>query len=504
MVNTTNLPAPTTTQQPDVAAIIADPLKRFRVLEGLPPEGGMDDAAKTKLSTYMNSVLQDFLRAYPDGELEGVDTDGQKQKYKFAADGKVKIFKNDKFEDTDSKTIDPTDPLSATLLSAAVQMSVRGLKLKQDHAYHTEQLRIVDKMAGITGPKSAELLRDIKKQETKADAIAFVKQKLPEASDETINHYMYSLWRLKELQNSIKPDSPYVSNGDDPAFQKLTAMSDIAHGLGRGEDIDTLGFHTKIPADQMPQINDMIFSKEVYDAFNKRGPGGSISFYDPVIPAELLGYPPGTPMLTKHQVCQIARERFIERAAAEGIAPQDISKAMLEGRFNLSPQDLHMAFRGGSPAGNYDCTQAWNRDFLPKRPDGSDGTMLDLKNITVRIPQGYKPGGGYDVQTVTGMSGADLLKEEADRRISSFSEDSICAYTYFGGQHDFVGHGMWDRYRHLRETIYYPNVQKENLGVSTADPKQIADDAIANAPKGKPPEPTAPETGPVQIVRPAA
>lgn len=502
-------PAKDKDNQRTAAEIILDPVKRYQGLTpGLTVTGEINAETKARITADMDAALKEFLRANPNGEIEVAGEDGTTQKYKMNRDGSAHLFRGGKFEETSSgKVTDPADNMSALLIGSVVEIETKKLQSAQHRNFEIQQLRLVDQMAGTTGARSGELLRDIKNSGDKGEATAKMKQALPAEKHGLIDYYMNSLWRMKEAQASIGPDAryaPYAAN--DPSYQKITALNDIVHGLGRGEDTDTLKYRTEISKEALAdvKINDRLFSPELYAAFDKKDGKG---YHEPSIKAELLGFPPGTRDLTRLEVCEIARERFIQRAASEGIDQRDISKAMFEGRFNLSKTDLHLVYRGGSPSGDDKCTAAWNRDFLPKRADRSDGTLADLKGITLQIPQGYKPGGNYDVQTVTGVDGKQLLQMEADRRQSSFDEKSICAFTYMGGRFNEPGIYGWDMYQHLREKVYYPGIQKEHLGAPTIDPKKTADDAIANAPKPPTPDPatTTPKPAdPSVMVRPAA
>jgi hypothetical protein len=465
-------------KQRSVADIIADPLKAYRQLLGLPPTVTLDDTTKTQIVTDMHALLGDFLKDNPEGTIEIKDQAGKSQKFKIAKDGNVHKFKDGKLDGNSSgNALDPTDPMAALLTGTVVEMATQKMKLEQDRKFEIAQRRLAEKLTAGTTLSSADIVSDIKKD--KDAAILKLKAALPPEKENDINYYVHMISILNQQQSCINPDVPFVPYAaNDPGYQKLAALNDIVHGVALSEDKNTLKDRTEVPGAALKgiKINDRLFPEEIYEQF--RNPKYGYFDQPPYINVESLGYPKGT-LFTKHQVCQVATEFLVARAIAELGDPELVTKAIIEGRLSLDPEDFHMAFRGSSPGTNLDCDIAFNALF---------GDPKDVKVARTYIPEGlYKPGDKHVTAQPVTTSGTELIEREA-KRWGGTPDRPISIYTLMGGLHSEPGAHGWSHYMFQRYMIYYPNLQKEKLGIPTVDPERFTAEATANAPQSTIPQ----------------
>lgn len=215
-------------------------------------------------------------------------------------------------------------------------------------------------------------------------------------------------------------------------------------------------------------VVDMLFEDmEVYKATNSSN--GSVD-------GALLGHP-GV-RINRAGICAIATERLEKRAKELGIEPKEISKAIMEGRFNPDPRDLDLAYYGLSDTTVYTDTNwtqlsaAWNERFgALSDPNFSVNTIIGGKEVTMsghdiamrrlqwdtssgRLEHEYgisKDSTLSYEETLTSLADKPQQQEEFKKAVEHKMKTTSVASFYLKGQSD---------YEKLREERYLPKLRE--------------------------------------------
>ncbi len=163
-------------------------------------------------------------------------------------------------------------------------------------------------------------------------------------NEEQTTQIINDLWMIESAQRNYNGDVSEIIDAEGyEDLNQLYALYDIANYFQNGEINNSLRDEAQIryTHEEILAIDDRFFDAEVYEQLQNPGQ----------VDGALIGREPGI-MYDRDDVAKIAFDIFVQRAEDQGIAMQDVSRAMLEGRFNPWVEDLQLVRDGlGRPTG---------------------------------------------------------------------------------------------------------------------------------------------------------
>jgi hypothetical protein len=383
---------PSHIEEDAVNAGIRDRIKFFQRASNLEPTGEMNDDTRTAIAAVLASNINNPIIELGNGERFVLKQDGV---YGITADeagnetlgDRVSLFSHIDGENTAHAA---TVAFAQELVNGNCQ-TIAGEIFKAKIEYFAIEQREKLLEAGLNSADSEAIIRlfddnDASTEElrTKYDAIVAGKDLSTEQESDLFIQILALEQRQEAYFANDRNINELLTNPEHYRdFHQQTAALDILNYFSNGTIHNSLDQFKTEPAElNASNFDNSVFAPEVYDALNAYGEvdGG---FVDP-------NYA-GT-MMTKEDLGDIALKRVLEQADAAGIAHQDITKAMFEGRFNPDFRDLEIIHEGFKPATTENMTPAqivehqnaqWNKTFGDINDMGPVNTSVNGKDVTL-------------------------------------------------------------------------------------------------------------------------
>jgi hypothetical protein len=347
------IPKPLTDEQKEQARraeLIASPLRQYQALVGgtLPATGVMDDAMKSHFGTLISQMLDTLIE--PGKESIVIDAPtalpGQTAtKYMITKNGNIHASTGG--ENFTAQPVgnlfNPENPLAAVISGKALDKLEKDI---HDEALNNRlrdidqtQRRVAGKLTAITGGDPDDVLLLARGSASAGDLARKLKASLnPDNNKDkaaAIDHYSYYLRNLVQAEiGAFNSEKGFFAH--DPRYRAAAFANDVITGLSTGTNPDTLHARTEVDVTTLTPVYGRLFDNlELYaimDPNSRDANRREIGDYQQVIDGGMFGEPGVT--ANKNYVYEKAVERFEAAARDAGIQPQDITRAMFEGRFN--------------------------------------------------------------------------------------------------------------------------------------------------------------------------
>lgn len=211
---------------------------------------------------------------------------------------------------------------------------LRDDDIEQIHAEHKDKRSEKLKDSGLQQSQIDQIEDILDGAAGKQDAQTKIAKILPQDDKKTADSLFETLWilqleQINQIKNLDGDVSQKLSRDDVKAFAALDILQYAQKGLRNNSLQDMAG-----PTTKQDYTDDRFFAKEVYEALARQNP----------IDGKLIDYPGANPgvMIPPEDVAQIAYNKLMADLDEAGIAPQDMTRAIFEGRFNPSFDDLKL------------------------------------------------------------------------------------------------------------------------------------------------------------------